>query len=280
MKRWKISDYYQAIRGNRILLHRVFFTLALISLALDFYYHILLSQIGPNPLFFQDLDPTYLLFMSARIPQIVSAQMAPWFDALIIVSCIACIILPRIRIFPLLFFILHFIYFITYNMLSGHHYIDIGLLVMSFPFIFYNDERFASMLFMCRLVLCFMMFSAACWKIVRGNLWYPDQTNILLISTYTKELMSSRPSAMVNAVKWFIRHRALSHGLWCALILLEAIFAAGFFTFKWDRILLISYLLFFAGGWIIFKIYNYDNLLFLLTLAPVLHYLRRRRTAI
>lgn len=262
------------------MLQRIFFSLALVSLALDVYYRILLSQIGPVPILFQDVDPTYLLFMSLGIPQTLSGPLAPWFDALLIVSCVACIALPRIRIFPPLFFILHLIYFITYNMLAGHHYISVGLVAMSFPFLFYNEERFASMLLLCRLMFCFMMFSAACWKIVRGNFWYPDQAGMLLIHTYAKELIAERHSNMVAVAKWFIRNRALSQGLWCGLILLEAAFAAGFVTLRYDRLLLILYLVFFAGGWILFNIYNYDNLLFLLTLAPVLRRIGKRKLSI
>jgi hypothetical protein len=272
MKSWKISDYTSLISANRMLLQQVFFSLALISLAFNFWYHISLSQIGSNPILYQDVDPTYLLFMYLGIPQFLSGWPAPYFDALLVASCIAAVIFPRYRIFPLVFFLLYFVYFVAYNMFSGHHYISIGLLVMSFPFIFLNASRFASMFTICRFIFCFMMFSAACWKIVRGNLWHVDQTNMLLVNTYADELLSGRDSLISDAVRWLIRHKAVSHSLWCLLILVEGVFVAGFLTFRWDRILLASYLVFFVGGWLIFKVYNYDNLLFLLTLTPILNY--------
>jgi hypothetical protein len=277
MKYWKISDFSLTVSENRIIIQQVFFSLAMVSLALNFWYHISIAQIGPNPLLYQDVDPVYLLFMYLGIPQFISGWPAPYFDAMLVISCIATIAWPRSRVFPILFFIFHFVYFILYNMLSGHHYISIGLLIMSFPFMFYSRSRFASMFTLCRLIFCFMMFSAACWKIVRGNLWHIDQTNMLLISTYADAFIANKTSVMVQVAKWLIHHRFFSHALWCILILLEGIFVVGLFTFRWDKILLAAYLLFFAGGWIIFNIYNYDNLLFVLTLVPTLQLIAKMK---
>jgi len=274
MKHWNIFNYTFKVSGNRIAIQQIFFILAIVSLALDFRYHILISQIGPNPLLNQGVDPVYLLFMYLRIPQFVSGWPAVYFDGLLVLSCMASFALPRYRIFPIVFFILHFVYFIVYNMLSGHHYIGIGLLIMSFPFMF-SGLRFAYMFTLCRFIFCFMMFSAACWKIARGNLWHVDQTNMMLIGTYIDELTNNESTFSVRIAKWLLQHNIVSHLVWCTLITLEAVFALGFFTLKWDRLLLGAYLLFFAGRWIIFNIYNYDNLLFLLTLVPVLVLVRK-----
>jgi hypothetical protein len=57
------------------------------------------------------------------------------------------------------------------------------------------------------------------------------------------------------------------------LIIIEGMFLAGFITFRWDKQLLMAYLLFFVGGWLIFNIYNFENLLFLLTLKPVVKFI-------
>jgi hypothetical protein len=253
-----------------MLLQRIFFLFASISLALNFWYHISISQIGPNPLLNQEVDPVYLLFMYLGIPHFITSWLSPYFDALLVMSCVASFVWPRYKAFPLLFFMLHFVYFITYNMLSGHHFINIGLLVMSAPFIFYRKSRFASVFTLCRFIFCFMMFSAACWKIVRGNLWQVDQTNMLLITTYLQTLVSNKPSAELQIVKWLIHHKYAAHGIWVTLILIEGTFLMGFFNFKWDRLLFAAYLAFFTGGWIIFNIYNFENLLFLITLSPVI----------
>ena len=275
MKYWTFSDYSYFVSTNRFSLQRIFYSLALFCLVLNFCYHILISQVGPNPLLKQDVDPVYLMFMIAGIPQFISGWPAPYFDALLILSCLASIIWPRQKSFPSLFFVLYFIYFIVYNMLAGHHYTNIGLLIMTFPFIFSGNARFVTAFAFCRFILCFMMVSAACWKIARGNLWHVDQTNMLLIATHLEALVSNKNSLEINIIKWLISHKYPAHALWVFLILIEGIFIMGFINFRWDKLLLLAYLLFFIGGYGIFYIYNFENLLFLLTLTPVLKIIGR-----
>ncbi|HMF70126.1 MAG TPA: hypothetical protein VK616_01555 [Flavitalea sp.] len=275
MKHWTFSDYSLCVSTNRVLLQRIFYSLALFSLGLNFRYHILISQIGPNPLLNQDVDPVYLMFMALGIPQFISGWPAPYFDTLLILSCTASIFRTRQRVFPVLFLILYFIYFIVYNMLSGHHYIHIGVMIMAFPFIFSKASRFVTAFSLCRFILCFMMFSAACWKIIRGNLWHVDQTNMLLITTYLENLVTNNNSVRINIVKWLVHHKYAAHSIWISLIAIEGVFILGFLGLKWDKLLLTAYLLFFVGGWFIFENYIFDNLFFLLTLTPVLKIISR-----
>jgi hypothetical protein len=274
MRYWTFSDYSHIVSTNREILQRVYYALALFTLLLNACYQLMISQIGPNPLLNQDVDPVYLAFMAAGIPRFLSGWPAPYFDALLIASCVASLVWTKQRISPLLFFVLYFTYFVCYNMLSGHHYTNVGLLVMSLPFIFSSNLHFTTAFSVCRFLFCFMMFSAACWKILRGNLWHVDQASVLLITTHLETLLN--PGAAGNSLlSWLIGHKTATHLIWVILILLEFIFILGFIALRWDKLLLASYLLFFTGGWIIFRIYNFENLILLLTLAPVLRIIVR-----
>jgi len=275
MKHWNPCDYSFYVSSNRRLLQRIFYTLALCSFGLDFWQHILIYQIGSNPLLNQDVDPVYMLFMMLGIPHFISGWAAPFFDALLILSCLASIFWPNQKASPLLFFILYIVYFIVGNMLSGHHYTNIGLLVMAFPFIFSKPSQFVWVYSLCRFFLCFMMVSAACWKIIRGNLWHVDQTNMMLILTHLETLVHEPGSGVAMVVKWLLYNRLPAHAIWVFLIFIEGVFILGFINLKWDRILLVAYLLFFVGGWLIFNIYNFENLLLLLTLTPILAIINR-----
>jgi hypothetical protein len=270
MKHWKFSDYSFLVTTNRVFLQRTFYSLALLILGANLWNHILIFQIGPNPLLNQDTDPVYLLFMASGIARFIAGWPAPYFDSILIISCFASIILPRQKLFPILFLIFYFIYFVVCNMLSGHHYTNIGVLIMAFPFAFTRESRFVTAFSLCRFFLCFMMFSAACWKIVRGNLWHVDQTNVMLITTYLETLVTNSNSIPMNMVRWLIDHKYTAHTIWIFLILIEGIFLLGFISLNWDKLLLVAYIVFFVGGWIIFDIYNFENLLFMLTLTPAL----------
>ncbi len=262
--------YIKNLAANRHVLQSVFFFLALISLYFNFKHHILLHQIGKNPIVYQEIDPAYWAFMILNITGISGTVFSVLLDALLTASCIASIIWNKQNIAPFIFFICHFIYFILYNMMAGHHYSNIGLLIMSFPFIFCNHLKFGAAFSFCRFLFCFMLFSAGLWKVVRGNLFYPDQMHMLLISGHLSNFLVHDASISFQIKEFFITHKIAGHLLWVATIAIELLFFLGFTTLKKDKLLLIAYLLFAIGGWFFLNIYNYENALFLLTLTPVL----------
>lgn len=274
MKQLNYSDYGLTVSANRVFLQRILYSLAIVSFLLSFHFNILVSQIGHNPLPDQDADPVYLLLMITGLAEFVSGTGAAYIEILMLVCCIGSVIWPVKRFFPTVFLILYFLYFITYNMVAGHHYTNVGLLVMAVPFVF-ASSRFVAVFTFCRFFFCFMMVTAACWKIARGNLWHPDQTGMLLINTSLQSLISGDPNWHTEMVRWLVNHKAVAHLIWVFLIFIESLFLFGFISLKWDRSLFIAYILFFTGGWFLFNIYNFENLLFLLTLTPVLRCIQR-----
>lgn len=264
------DHYIQKIAGNRKALQSTFFLLAFIGLLFNFKYNILLQQIGRNPILYQEIDPVYWAFMIFKLPDVFVVTLSPLIDVCLIVSCIASIVWNKQNISPIIFFISHFIYFVLYNMMSGHHYTNIGLLIMSFPFVFYNRLKFASVFSACRFLFCFMLLSAGLWKIVRGNLLYPDQMHMMLVSGHINNFLTSDESIHFKIIEFFIAHKMYGHILWISTIVIEVIFFLGFITVKKDHVLLIAYLLFVIGGWFFLNTYNYENMLFLLVLTPVL----------
>ncbi|HYH14185.1 MAG TPA: hypothetical protein VD794_03130, partial [Flavisolibacter sp.] len=131
------------------------------------------------------------------------------------------------------------------------------------------NERFTASFTFCRFLFCFMMFSAALWKIWRGNVFHFDQGSTLLLLQF-KSLLFQEPSFQYNTILFFAQHRVLGQLLWLGMIAIELLFFWGFLTWKKDHWLLIGYLLFFIGGWFFFDLYFFENLLFTLTLYPVL----------
>lgn len=265
------DTYIQTVAACRRPLQSAVFGLALISLLLNLDYGLMLHQTGRNPILTQDVDPTYWGAMILGLPRVAGSSMALLFDLAVLASCVASMIWNRQRVTPLIFFALHYIYFLLFNMIAAHHYINIGLLFMSFPFVFYHNGRFAATFTFCRFIFCFMLVAAGLWKVARGNLFYPEQGQLLLIATHIESLAQNDASLYFGIIRFFITHQALSYLLWPGMIALELLFALGFITVKRDWLLLVAYGLFAAGGYFFYYIYNYENLLFLLTLAPVLH---------
>lgn len=263
------KEYTRLVSNNRWRLQQIFFVVALLVLIMYYFSAGLIHQVDGNPLVDQEIDPTYWLAMILHLPEVFHGPLAYTLDGVLVLSCLGSLLMPNQTLTTWVFFISHFLYFILYNLLSAHHYISIGLLFMSFPFVFRNNERFTASFTFCRFLFCFMLFSAAIWKIWRGNVTHFDQGSTLLLLQF-KSLLFQEPSLQYNTILFFAQHRVLGQLLWFGMIAIELLFVWGFITYRKDNWLLIGYLLFFFGGWFFFDLYFQENLLFLLTLYPVL----------
>lgn len=262
------SDYLEIAGEARSRVQRFFFAFATLGLVINVYTGISLYQLRGNPLEYQAVDPTYWLFMLLHIPEWTS-RFALLFDAVLFFSCIASAVWVRQNISCTIFFIFHFIYFVVYNMTAAHHYHIHGTTFMGLAFLFRSRTNFAYVLLFLRFGFCFMMFSAAAWKIYRGNITHVDQFYSFMLEYHADNLLRSADSWRTGLVRFLLGYKWLLHSFWLLLIALEFLFIAGFLTLRWDRLLLAAYLLFFTGAFVLMDIYSYDNLLFLLTLAPV-----------
>jgi len=238
-------------------------------MVINYFSFGLVHQVAGNPLVDQEIDPTYWLAMILQLPDLFNGWLAITLDSVLILSCLASILIPNQTYSTWAFFIGHFLFFILYNLYSGHHYINIGLLIMSFPFVFKSNEHFTSSFTFCRFYFCFTLFAAALWKLCRGNVTHIDQGSTLLLLQF-KSLIFQEPSFQYNTILYFTQNRILGQLLWLGMIVIELLFFWGFLTWKKDLWLLIGYLFFFFGGWFFFDLYFYENLLLLLTLHPVL----------
>jgi hypothetical protein len=132
-----------------------------------------------------------------------------------------------------------------------------------------KSARFAALMMLSRFIFCFMMFSAAIWKIVRGNLFDTGHARKIFIDQNLEIFSGAQTSWREPILREVVATTWLPQAFWVLLILLELIFLLGFFTLRYDRHLLVAYILFFVGGWLLFDIYIYENLLFVLTLYPL-----------
>lgn len=225
-----------------------------------------------NPIEYQEIDPTYWVFMITGIPGFMKGGIAVIFDIVLLTSCLLSCILPRQRVSAIIFFCCYFLYFVLFNMTAGHHYANIAILVISFAFVF-SDKLFGFSLQFSRFAFLFIMCSAACWKIARGNLFYPHQLDRIMLSHNLGYLMAGYKTTKYQLLKWFIQHPRMTHCIWVTMIIMEFSFIIGFFTMKKDKLLLIIYILFVIGGYFLTGIFALENLLFLFILYPSFNFI-------
>lgn len=229
---------------------------------------------------YQELDVVYWLLMISSLPNVLASPFALLFDVVLFAAALAAIIWPRKRTGPLLFFVVYSFYFVLYNSVSGHHYVYmLGVLFTNFAFVFAKPERFGATLLFCRFIFLFVFGSAGLWKLFRGNLTHPPQMRHTLVEMNITALTSGEDSFRLEVVQWLLAHQGWAHFIWIVMIVLELFFLLGYFSLKWDRLILACYLFFAGGAFFLFQVLQFENLFFLVTLWPVLVLFRRKQTA-
>src|SRR5260221_6669033 len=161
----------------RPLLQRVFFGCFLLIFIYKYFLNLFISQIGLNPILHQEIDPGYWFLIVLKIPQLVAGNKisAFFFDLIVILSALVSFIKPTQTWSVKIFYVFYFLYYMLFNLLAGHHFVNIGILVTAFPFMFKRKEKFA-LLFACsRYYFLFILTSAALWKLWRGSFFFSEK---------------------------------------------------------------------------------------------------------
>lgn len=257
---------------SRSVLQRVFFCCVLMIFVYNYSAHLFISQIGLNPILYQEIDPSYWLLMILHIPQFIVGNKvaAITFDLVLFISAMLSVIKPSQIWSVRVFYVFYFIYFMLFNLLVGHHYANVGILVLGFPFMFKYNSKFALVLACSRYYFLFILASAAFWKIWRGSLFHTDQLISILQGKNSMTVITSDHSLLSQFFFFIGTHQGLAIAIWILMGVIELSFLIGFFTYRFDAMLMTSYLLFVAGGFLIVGIFNMENLLMLITLFPVI----------
>lgn len=140
-----------------------------------------------------------------------------------------------------------------------------------FPIAFFaSDQKTFQLLFGgLRYFFLYFLVSAGIWKFVQGGIFDLSQMSGVLLYQH-KELLTNSPGYWQSRmILFFILHRKLSYLLYLSATLLELSFLAGFFTRRFDRILLAAFLLFLVADYIVMRIPYFEMLPFVLTLIYV-----------
>ncbi len=215
------------------------------------------------------VDFTYWIIFLLNIPQYLTGHFIAGriFDFLLLFFTVGSAFFYKKNIFPILYSVNIFIYIIIFNAYSGHHTHSIlGLWIISWPFLFSDVKRFSLAWEGLRYYVCFIYFSAFGWKIVKGSLFHLEQGAAVIqhnMSTY----MLEKPDAFLSDVLVFaLQHPNLLGGVFVLGMLAEAVFIIGFFTKKYDWILLGLAVLFHTISWFLIDVNFFEFLIISLTL--------------
>jgi len=110
--------------------------------------------------------------------------------------------------------------------------------LLSCLFWFNSEANFKLVVRVARLVLIYVLASAAIWKIGRGAAFETSEMSNILLVQHANYLTGNCTEWICRLHFFLIEHTVLAQCLYVAAIVLELSFVVGFFTKKYDRLLL------------------------------------------
>lgn len=113
-----------------------------------------------------------------------------------------------------------------------------------------------------RLYVLFIFCSAAMWKLFRGAIFEGDQFINILRNQHIEHLVLFQNHITTHVANWLIGHTAVAYIFYLLIAGLQLSFIIGFFTRKYDRILLVGFLLFILGDFLVMRVEYWEFMVF------------------
>lgn len=235
----------------RAFMARVIFAWLFLVLVYFFSTNTLLSQMQQPVLIYPGSDNTFWLLHVLRIPQFLLQHYwaALAFDIVLTVSCIICIVVPDQKLFTRVTIIGTWLLYVCYCTAAGKHYAQIGYLLAPIPFFALREDRFTLLWDCLRYWICFLYLSAGVYKVYYGGFGSGhDMTGILQVMN-AEWFVFNKDASQASSIQYLINHPSLSQWLFRIATCIDLLMIVGFFTKRFDRLLL--------AGLIAFHVANY-----------------------
>lgn len=131
-----------------------------------------------------------------------------------------------------------------------------GWMLLPMMFAFRGERSFYFALQCMRYFFIIMFFSAGLWKIRAGGIFNIEQMSAILVNQHAAYLVSDPGDWFARFIQYLIIHKYLSYAIYFLATLSELIFVVGFFTKRWDRLLIILFIVFVVLDYFLMRI-NY-----------------------
>lgn len=259
------------LNGFRNTLARLVFASIFCSLVYGLASNVLLHQLRAPVLSYLYLDPVFWLAEISGIPRAVGSSffLSLTVDISLFGTTLLAVFFPSKRIFPCLFFIFYFLYFIIFNTYGAHHTLNkAGILLMPLAFVV-KPSRFAQLWQGLRYYTLFIFASAFIWKLVRLS-WLNSMQGELILKKNISAYLTYHPDTRLAKIYFMLlEHPAILHVMFLGGFLLEGSFVIGFFTKRYDKVLLLFMFVLVGGFWFMADAFFGEILIFGFTLLPL-----------
>jgi hypothetical protein len=139
-------------------------------------------------------------------------------------------------------------------------------LLFPIAFLARNPRTFRLLIEGLRYFFLFFFVSAGLWKVFNGSLFNSDQMTGILLYQHADLLANSPGYWQTNLIQWLIGNPGVGYALFIFATLLELAFIVGFFTKRFDNLLIIGVIVFLVFDLLVMRIPYFEVLPYLVTL--------------
>ena len=237
------------------------------------YHGLLLHQLAPV-FFHNKLDITSNIIQLSDLFNIVirTQWLQILFDTLFLLLplllCVCCVAGYRVQyllaITAAIFNLVYAVLLSSMSALSMEGFV--GWMMLPIVLAFRNEASFYYALQSMRYFFLLIFFSAAIWKIRTGAIFNTEQMSSILVNQHAACLVDQPDSWFSNFIKYLINHKQLSYSIYLLATLSEFVFVVGFFTKRFDKLLIIIFLAFVGLDYFLMSINYFSWTAFLVCL--------------
>ena len=216
-----------------------------------FYSGLSIHQLFDSPFHYKGLDPTFWLLEGSGLVNLIcsNSQSAYLFEGMLFLCLCLSIFFIKQRIWVILFGLFLLVYQIVFNYKLGYHTHHLyGLQFALFPFYFKADNRAIAFNFS-RFMLCLTYFMAGLFKLIGAAYMHADNLSNTLQSQHAAYWYFYPNGSRISWLQFLMAHPYISNGLFVMAVVMQLAFVIGFFTKRWDRLLMVCLCLFHLMDW-------------------------------
>ena len=205
-----------------------------------------------NLLFLTDIQHALINSNLLRLFFDVSYYVLP---LLLLVACITNNRAQYLLAIVIVFFNLSYSLLLSsLSMLSMEGFV--GWILVPLIFIPRSGKGFYYTLHCIRYIFLLNFFSAGFWKIRGGGFFNIEEMSAILLRQHAPYITELPGDWFTRCVYWLANHNTISYAFYCVATIAELLFVIGFFTKKYDKLLIAAFILFVVFNFALMRI-NY-----------------------
>lgn len=240
----------------------------LLLLFYRFIQSVLLSQMGQPLVPPANNDFVYLLFYNSGIMQFILSHpfVASVLDMMLFLLPILAMVTGR-RAFVSGTTLGLLLYQFIFNWVTYHNYHGlVGAIALTIPFWSKKEQRFELLWQGIRYYWLYVFASAGLWKVLRGSAFHDGQLSSILMAQQLDMLLQHPDSWKAHLIQYLISHKQVANTVLLINVALQLSFLIGFFTRRFDYLLIGLSLLFCVANYFVMHIISAELLVLNLTL--------------